>query len=243
MNKNKAAQDSLSAEEKLERQNDLVHMMVHDLKTPLMGIISNLDLVVNAKNLSELEKEFANTAMEGSQELYSMVMDILDLGKMETGILSLEFSSFDLGELAQRELKKFKQIADGNKVNVHFEKKGDLSVTADERIMKRIMANLISNGLKYTPPGKNLQVFAEDAGESVKIRVKDEGPGVPSEYKERIFDKYFQIELRSHRKKGATGLGLPFCKMAAEAHNGEITLISTEEGSEFTVSIPKEAAG
>jgi len=214
-------------------------MIVHDLKGSLMGVSSNLDLLVNSTDIPELEREIAQTALEGSQELYEMVMDMLDLGKMEAGALTLEKSRVDIGELAEKEVRKLAQLSDDKGVEIRLQKEGNLEADADEKLMGRIIANFLSNGLKYSPPGKEITVTAKEEGESVKVLFRDNGPGVPPEYGDTVFDKYVQVEMRTHKRKGATGLGLPFCRMAVEAHSGQTGLNRLDEGSEFYFLIPK----
>lgn len=229
----------LTAEQKLSHQNDLVQMIVHDLKGSLMGVSSNLDLLVNSADMPELEKEIAQTALEGSLELYEMVMDMLDLGKMEAGAMTLEKSRVDMGELAEKEVRKLAQLSDDKGVEIRLEKKGRLEADADEKLMGRVIANFLSNALKYSPPGKNVTVTAREENDCVKVLFRDRGPGVPPEYGDTIFDKYVQVEMRTHKRKGATGLGLPFCRMAVEAHSGQAGLNRLDEGSEFYFLIPK----
>ena len=214
-------------------------MIVHDLKGPLMGVSSNLDLLVNSKQLPEMEKEVAQTALEGSEELYEMVMDMLTLGKMEAGVLTLEKSGVDMAVLAKKEIRKLAQLSDDKGVVIRLEQEGNLVANVDEKLMGRVVANFLSNSVKYSPPGKTVTVTAKEEGESVKLLFRDTGVGVPPEYGDTIFDKYVQVEMRTHKRKGATGLGLPFCRMAVEAHSGEVGLNRLDEGSEFYFLIPK----
>ena len=229
----------LTAEQKLSFQNDLIQMIVHDLKSPLMGISANLDLLANSEQLPELEKEIAQTALEGSEELHGMVMDMLALGKMEAGALVLETSSADMGEIAEKEVRKLAQLSDDKGVTIRLEKVGGLVANVDEKLMGRVMANFLSNSLKYSPPGKTVTVTAKEEGESVRLQFLDNGVGVPEEYGDTIFDKYVQVEMRTHKRKGATGLGLPFCRMAVEAHSGQVGLNRLDQGSEFYFLVPK----
>ncbi|MBI5178552.1 MAG: HAMP domain-containing histidine kinase [Nitrospinae bacterium] len=227
-----------SAEEKLRMQGDLVNMMVHDLKGPLMEVIANIDLIQNSPAIGADEKDFAQTAMEGCNNLFDTISDMLDLGKLEAGMLKPSKTPCDLAEMVEKELKKVRVTAEDRNVKVRFEKGTKVEVLADEKLLRRVVANLVSNGLKFSPPGKTLTVsLAEEEG-NARLTVKDEGPGVPPGYREQIFDKYVQVELRSHRQPGGTGLGLTFCKMAVEAHGGKIGLNNVSQGSEFYFVIP-----
>jgi len=102
----------------------------------------------------------------------------------------------------------------------------------------RVIANLLSNGLKFSPSGSVLRVFVSRKEKTGRFMVKDEGPGVPPAYRKVIFDKYTQVELRTHRVPGGTGLGLTFCKLAIEAQNGIIGVEDVPVGSEFYFEMP-----
>ncbi len=230
----------LSSQEKLERQADLINMVVHDLKGPLMEVMANLDLIANSAETPEMEKEFAATAMEGCTGLLDLVNDLLNMGKLESGLLRLEKESIDLTRIMLDELKKVRLSAEDRRVSVEFDGTGAVVANADGKIIRRVIANLVSNGLKFSPPGKKLRLFVTEDGEMAKVTVKDEGPGIPPAYRKSIFDKYTQVDLRTHKQPGGTGLGLAFCKMAVEAHGGTIGLVDVEKGSEFYFTVSKK---
>lgn len=234
-----SAKMEITAEKKLSLQGDLINMMVHDLKGPLMEVISNIDLLANSEHLDENEKEFAQTAMEGCTGLYDMVQDMLNIGRMESGMMNLEKTTFNLCDAVKAELEKVRRQAGDNRVTLELKAPAELMVHADQKLIARVAANLISNGLKYSPPGTVLKVSISDGGAAAIVLIKDQGPGVPVEYRESIFEKYVQVELRTHRRQGSTGLGLPFCKMTVEAHGGKVGLNSPERGSEFYFALPK----
>lgn len=220
-------------------QGDLINMMVHDLKGPLMEVISNLDLINGSPDLGEDNREYATTAMEGCQGMYELVQDMLDLGKMEAGMMKLEKAEFDLSAAVKAEVEKMRRTAEDKKAPIELKAPEAVTIIGDEKLLGRVVANLISNGLKYSPPGNPLKVIVQEREGAAIVMVKDQGPGVPAEYRERIFEKYAQVELRTYRRQGSTGLGLPFCKMAVEAHGGKVGLNCPDRGSEFYFVIPK----
>lgn len=228
----------LSAQDKLDRQTDLMNMVVHDLKGPLMEMMANIDLIQNSPALSEIDKECADTAMTGCQNLLEAVTDLLDLGKMESNMLNPETVRIDLVEAVQGEMKKIALSASDKEVKVVFKSDGPVFVRADKRLLGRVIANLLSNGLKYSPSGSSLCAIVTHDDKTGRFIVKDSGPGVPPEYRKVIFDKYAQVELRTHRMPGGTGLGLTFCKMAIEAQNGVMGVEDVPLGSEFYFEIP-----
>ena len=231
--------EELSSQEKLNRQADLANMVVHDLKGPLMEMMANLDLLVNSAEISEMDKEFAQTAMEGCTGLLDLVTDLLNLGKMESGMLRLEKTAVDITQMLRDELKKVRLTAEDTRVAVELEGNNTVMAEADGKLIRRVVANLVSNGLKFSPPGTKLRVSVADTSAGVKVTVKDEGPGIPPNYRASIFDKYTQVDLRTHKQPGGTGLGLTFCKMAVEAHGGTIGLEEVSNGSQFYFVIPK----
>ncbi|GMT42931.1 MAG: hypothetical protein IEMM0002_1342 [bacterium] len=231
--------DFSGMEERSALQNDLVQMVVHDLKAPLMEISANIDLLVKSGDISERDRGFAVIAYEGSLRLHRMITDMLDMGKMESGALNLDKTLFDMGEIAEKEIRAFSETSREKNVRINLIRDGDFEVMADEKIIGRVISNFVSNGLKFSAPGANLAVMVKQDDNFVKMIFKDTGPGVPSEYGEMIFDKYVQAEMRTHRRMGGTGLGLPFCKIAVEEHGGRVGLNIVERGSEFYFVIPK----
>jgi two-component system sensor histidine kinase KdpD len=228
----------LTAQEKLDRQTDLVNMMVHDLKGPLMEVMANIDLIQNSPDASEIDKECAETAMTGCNNLLETVSDMLDVGKIEANMLKPEIERLNLTQSVEDELKKIALSASDRKVKTAFNNEGPVFIRADKKLLGRVIANLLSNGLKFSPSGSVLRVFVSRKEKTGRFMVKDEGPGVPPAYRKVIFDKYTQVELRTHRVPGGTGLGLTFCKLAIEAQNGIIGVEDVPVGSEFYFEMP-----
>ncbi|MBI3794798.1 MAG: HAMP domain-containing histidine kinase [Nitrospinae bacterium] len=225
--------EQLSDREKLERQTDLVNMMVHDLKGPLMEVMANLDLVINTPGIDDMVRECSATAMTGCENMTEIISDILQIGKLEAGLLKPEMGRLDMSSLAEEGLKKMRHTMEDKNLIPVFKSSGPTFVRADKKLIIRVLANLLINAIKFSPNGARLQVIVDKRGGRARCTVKDEGPGVPAEYRDAIFDKYVQVELRTHRVPGGAGLGLTFCKLAMEAQNGRIGLENTEHGSEF----------
>ena len=117
----------------------------------------------------------------------------------------------------------------------------DISMFCDIEVARRIVGNLVANALKFTPASGEVRVGATRMGEQVRIAVTDTGPGIPPDYRERIFEKFGQVDAREEGRKYSTGLGLTFCKLATEAHGGTIGVDSVEgKGSTFWFTLPTE---
>jgi len=218
-----------------ELKNNLVSMLVHDLKGPIGEVMANLSLLEEAE-LKDFEKDTLLIARAGIDNLQGMVMDILDVNRMEEGKFHLNYSSIDMRDIAKKKI----EMMDGlmkmdNKRIVMQETGSNFIAKLDASIISRVLANLVTNANNYTPDGGKITIRVEDIGPNkIRVGVQDEGPGVPEEFKEIIFMKFGQVKGDQRRSKYSTGLGLTFCKMAMDAHGGEIWVEDAPEiGSIF----------
>ncbi len=232
--------------EKLQsQQGDLFKMIIHDLKGPVGEITANLDLLNCDKSLSELNREYLETAIMGCENLCRMILNILEISKIEEGSLILNKKPFRIDEIIKESIKKIKTIAKQNEIRITVEAKGELKpVNADQEIIERVLSNLLLNAMSFSPPQSEIKIIAEPKGEKdfIKVSVADQGKGIPKEFQKKIFDKFFQEVKDGDRIQHSTGLGLTFCKIAIEAHNGMIWVESKEgKGSTFSFTIPTTA--
>ena len=223
-------------------QGDLFKMLVHDLKGPVGEIMANLDLLHYDKSLSEENREYLDTSILGCDSLLRMVLNILDISKMEEGRLNLNNNTFKIEEVIKEKIEKIKAVAVQNEINFSMDFKGELKpVNADREIIERVLSNLFLNALAFSFPNSEIKVVAEQKENEgfMKVSVIDQGKGIPEEYVDKIFEKFTQETKNGDRRKHSTGLGLTFCKMAIEAHKGKIWVESKEgKGSTFSFTIP-----
>jgi len=226
--------------EKLELLRDsLVHMLVHDLRSPLAGIRAYLDLVKldGAGKLDAELTESIDAARRVAVEMTDMVSDLLDVSRMEVGKMPLELAPADVGALAVDAV-----VAAGAslRVRIQVEAPADkLRVVCDAGIIRRVVANLVGNAVKFTPASGQITVIVRGDGAEVTVSVVDTGPGIPPEYHQKVFEKFGQVEAARHGAKHSSGLGLTFCKFAVEAHGGRIGLESAAgRGSTFWLVLP-----
>ncbi len=222
----------------------LVNMVVHDMKNPLTSIRGYLELLLDdpAESVPEEAKGYLRVAYSSSENLLSMVQDLLDISKMEEGKFLLDKREDDLRAICEEIITELDVVS--RKRNKHL----SLNVTQaipnlliDRELIKRVIGNLVANAIKHTPDGGSIEIGLafDDEGSSVVTSVSDDGDGIPAEYFEKIFEKFGQVQLNSQRKKMSTGLGLTFCKMAVEAHGGKIGVESElGKGSRFYFAIP-----
>ncbi len=221
-------------------KSDLTHMVIHDLKGPLSEVMSNLDLLRSGE-LVEEDRECLETAMSGSERLLCMINDMLDISRMEEGRFSLKKEGIKLNLLVEDALERLSALASQRGISFRYKAAGCLPpVLADPRILERVMDNILTNAIAYSPGGGMVTVTTEVpvGGREVRVSVTDEGEGVSQGDRERIFEKFRQGEGGRLLRKGA-GLGLAFCRMATEAHGGRIWVDSEPgKGSTFCFAIP-----
>lgn len=233
----------LESYEKLQKleglRDDLTHMIVHDLRTPLTNIIGNLQTLQDADYDPELTKEFVPVAVEAGQTLLGMVNDLLDISKLEAGQMSLEITEFPVGQVIEAALSSVRGLAEQKALGLSVGiTPPDLRMRGDENAIRRALTNILGNAVKFTRVG-SVGVQAQGADGGILMSVTDTGEGLPKADLERIFDKFSQVEARSAGHTMSTGLGLTYVKLAVEAHGGKVWVESElGKGSTFYLSLP-----
>ena len=223
-------------------KENLVQMLVHDLKSPLASAMGYMELLERrgAASFSERQLRYLQQAHSSCRDVLRMTTTLLDLARMEAGVAELRRGPVDLPGLLNEAAAEIEPVlgAVGGTVEIHCPP-GVGAPLADREAVRRILGNLLANAAKYSPPGSRVRIDAEPAGEgSVRISVTDNGEGIPPEEREAIFEKFHQ--LAAHRGLGGAGIGLAFCKMAVEAHGGRIWVeeASGGHGSSFRFTLP-----
>jgi signal transduction histidine kinase len=231
-------------EEVLRLREEMANMIVHDLRNPLAIIAGGLQLVERmpvAEGKSEQMKKLVERIGRSVTRIQSLVDTLLDIARLEQGRMTLNRQPLDLAALAGdvaaegRPLAEDKGVALENRVAP-----GLAPVHADCEVIHRVLVNLVDNALKFTPKGQQVWLEAESKGDHVHFAVVDTGPGIPPDARERVFEKFTQVEGIVGSRKGS-GLGLTLCRMAVEAHGGRIWVEDGPEGkgSRFVLTLPK----
>jgi signal transduction histidine kinase len=212
----------------------------HELRTPLHGILSYARLGKTLKpteSPQKVEKYFKNIN-ESGERLMGMLDSILDLAKLESGNIPFNFRPVNINLI----LLKVKEELDATflekKVDLVIEKnQEDMTAEIDSEMIARVFRNLIGNALKMSPPGSAITIELKKKEDYITVSVLDEGPGIPKEEFNNIFDKFIQVG--EGKRKGGTGLGLPICREIIHAHNGQIIAKNRIEGGAcFTFNLP-----
>jgi signal transduction histidine kinase len=222
----------------LQLRQDMSNMVVHDLRNPLTIIIFSCELLKRT-NLHEQQLNKVQQISKAGNRLRSLIDNLLLMAKLESGKFLLNLTEVDLSLLGNAVVQDFHAIATQKKIDfVTNLPEPDRAVRIDEMLLRRAIDNLLSNAFKFAPKNSQVTFIIEYSSSStIKIQVKDQGPGIREEVKEKIFNKYEIGNIISGVSQ--TGLGLAFCKMAVEAHGGRISVESNEpKGSIFTLEIP-----
>lgn len=220
-------------------RDDLTHMIVHDMKAPLMVAGSYLDMLRewSAARLGEREVSWTERARGAVHYLMVMVTSILDVSRLESGQMPLDIRPCNLNTVVRDAAAGVDAILAGRSLNVVLPDAPAVAA-CDREIVGRIITNLLTNAIKFTPPGGAVEVRVQETGGRLRVAVVDQGPGIPPEHRERIFDKFGQVQHGGRSQKYSTGLGLTFCKLAVEAHGSEIGVESeVGRGSTFWFSL------
>jgi HAMP domain-containing protein/signal transduction histidine kinase/CheY-like chemotaxis protein len=224
--------------------------MSHELRTPLNSllILSKLLTENSDGNLTDKQREFAKTIHAAGSDLLSLINDILDLSKIESGTVSLEVSSVGFKDLVENMDRTFRQVAEERKLEFHVEvdPKLPLAIRTDSKRLQQVLRNLLSNAFKFTERGGvTLQIGSAEgtplrAGSQwIAMSVTDTGIGIPEEKQRIIFEAFQQADGTTSRKYGGTGLGLSISREIARLLGGEIVVSSTPgSGSTFTLFVP-----
>lgn len=234
------------AEAATRAKSDFLANMSHELRTPLNAIIGFSDMIRMglSGDVSEKQAEFIEDIYSSGEHLLSLINDILDLSKIESGNMDIQYSSVNLEKLIQRSTIFFKEKMLNNnlKLSMQIDLKTDC-LEVDERLIKQVVVNLISNAVKFTPEGGSIIVGTKKSNNNdmIKIYIKDTGIGIKEEDMHLLFEPFKQIESVYTKKYEGTGLGLALCKDIVELHGGELWVESEwGKGSCFCFTIPKK---
>lgn len=228
--------------QKAERARDaMAHMIVHDLNNLLTVIMGNLqimqlDMADNTLDGKKLEG-YMKTLNRTASEMSSFISSILGVSKLESGDMPVSLTAVNALQVLENLYEQYTPMASEKNVRLSI-KSGfaDIMARADKSLLPRILQNLLNNALKHTPEETDITMSVERDGKNIVFCIEDCGPGIPEEYRERIFDKFFQIENDENGEAMGVGLGLTFCKMSVEAQGGKIWIESREvKGSCFKV--------
>jgi signal transduction histidine kinase len=223
-------------------KSDFFSLMAHELRTPLASIKEGTSLLLKGigEEFKEKRKEVLAIIAEESNRLTDLVNSLLDLSKMEAGMMSLNFETSNIKPLIDKAASGMEPLAMTKNVSIKIEVPLDLPyVKMDEERILQALRNLIGNAVKFTPGGGYIMISARPVEKGVRVSVADTGPGIPKEDLSVIFDKFKQATMTSYNKIKGTGLGLAIVKHIINAHGGKVWVESEiGQGSTFVFLLP-----
>jgi len=242
-----ALEDSLRKLRELERvRDDLMKMIVHDLKTPLTSVLATLEMLSDGDfgQVTTPQKVAIGDVESKSEDLLALIDDILEVARIEETNITLALAPMAPGALLAELVHEWGHRFQQEKTTVSVSVADDAPVfTGDKGLIKRVFSNLIQNAVTHSSSPVHLELNARRAGHGVLFTVSDNGPGIPPEYHEVIFRKFGQVEMPRTPRTRSSGLGLTFCKLVVERHRGRIWVKSAEgKGSSFYIELPVDPA-
>jgi NtrC-family two-component system sensor histidine kinase KinB len=225
-----------------ELRTKMISTVSHELRTPLTSMGMSLELLLEdgmAENLDQVQKELLGNLHEDVGRLGAFVNDLLDLSRIDTGQARFTFRACSPRALADEVARRFDPIAVKQEIQIDTTGVGHElpMVLADSERIAQVFSNLLTNAIRYTPYRGTISVGAVADGEEVRFWVRDNGPGIPGDEVERIFDRFYQI--RDDQRAGGSGLGLSIVKEIVEAHRGRVWVQSAAGfGSSFYFTLP-----
>jgi two-component system sensor histidine kinase/response regulator len=244
----KAATDALEESarklKELEKlRDDLMKMIVHDLKSPLTSVLATMEMLMDGDfgQLSPQQRSAMGDAEGKAEDLLALIEDLLEVRRIEETALTLNLTPIAPGALLTETVHEWQHRFQQDKATARIEAADDAPVfNADRPLIKRVLGNLIQNSLTHSANAVTLTLSVRKEGDGVLFTVTDTGPGIPPEYHEIIFRKFEQVRTPHVPRVRSSGLGLAFCKLVVESHGGRIWVRSGGEGqgSAFHFSLP-----
>ncbi|PKU25482.1 ATP-binding protein [Telmatospirillum siberiense] len=230
-----------------ERTLELDHMKTeffsnisHELRTPLTLILGPVETILKETDLSPDNRRHLEVIERNARFLYRHISDLLDVAKVEADRMPMRYVSLDLAHLTRVMASHFESVTGKRKIRYEIHAPERLDIQADDEKLERILLNLLSNAFKFVPDGGEVDVFLGYRDEhQVVLKISDNGPGIPPDSRETIFERFRQLDSGLDRRHGGTGLGLSIVKEFVELHGGNITCSETPGGgATFNVTLP-----
>lgn len=214
-------------------KNEFVSTVSHELRTPLTSLRGSLGLVLGGVGgeLHAKTRELLQMADNNAGRLHNLINDILDIQKIESGLVNYQFKRIAIMPLIEQALRENQGYAQQGKITLEIGKRCDrVEVEVDEQRILQVLANLLSNAIKFSPAQGRVEIDAEPVGKRLRISVTDHGPGISEDFLPKLFDKFSQADASSSRTFAGTGLGLSIAKGIVEAHHGILAYRRNERG-------------
>jgi len=235
-----AIHDITLEKEIIKIKDEFLHSITHDLRNPMGAVKGFVEFLLKEMPgpINAAQRKMLISIDRASFRLLGMINNMLDIAKMEAGKMDIKIEKFSVGDMAQRVMDLMESLGQRKRIKFEVACDGDVEYEGDSGLIERVFVNLIGNAIKFTPEDGTITLGFKDDGKNLIAYVRDTGDGIPSEYVEKIFEKFEQVKGQS---AGGTGLGLTISKYVAVSHLGKIWAESEiGKGAKFIVSLPKK---
>ncbi|RPJ72971.1 MAG: HAMP domain-containing protein [Desulfobacteraceae bacterium] len=220
---------------------EMTDNIAHDLKSPITRIRGQAELALTGEGSREEYETMAGSTVEECDRLLAMIDTMLFISRTEAGVTQPELREVDLAAVVADACRLFQALAEEKRIRLSCDSPKALTISGDIRLLQRMLANLLDNAIKYTPPEGSVRVSARRVSpHQVSIEVADTGPGISQSDLPHVFERFYRGD--PSRTQAGAGLGLSFARAVARVHGGDITAVSPGAGSVFAVSIPCRSA-
>jgi two-component system, sensor histidine kinase and response regulator len=225
-------------------KDDLAHLIVHDMKNPIFIIQGNLQMMGMglSDSATNILKKYIDRIDRSTKNLLSMVMNLIDISKIESGKMKLNKELIRVNDVIKKCVDKVRDYPENNTKKVVLELSQDVPLTyIDHSVFERVMDNLITFAVSNINSEGEVNINTSFSNNVVNCEIIDDGIQIPPKYQQSVFEKYSQIEIKNEGYRLMRGLGFTFSKMAVEAHKGQLYLDNSDcTGNKFVLNIPKE---
>jgi two-component system phosphate regulon sensor histidine kinase PhoR len=223
-------------------RRDFVANVSHELRTPVSVIRANAETLLDG-GLEDAGRArgFVESLLRHAERLSGLVSDLLDIARIEAGRVNLDPKPLQLADVILRAAQTVEPNAQRKSIAVRSEVLPDLTIVADVRALEHVVLNLLDNAVKYTPAGGHVVVRARTEGRTVRVEVRDDGPGIEPRHRARIFERFYRVDPGRSRDMGGTGLGLSIVKNLTESMGGRVGVEpASPRGSIFWFTLPTD---
>lgn len=244
----------VSLQEMDKLKDEFISTVSHELKTPLQAISGAIEFLTKYEKFKIEKRKFVRRQSDKdipklveiisrqTEKMKGLVSDLLDFAKLEAGFVEIKKEDVSVAKIVGETVYEVKPLADIKKVEIKYISSisNVLSINCDAQHIKRVLSNLLSNSIKYTPSGGRISVWLKKKDNEVEVTVEDNGIGIVKENLEKVFEKFFRVDQSLTRESGGFGLGLAICKKIVELHGGKIRAESDGlgRGSRFIFTLP-----
>lgn len=228
-----------AANDTVQRKNDLIMYLAHDLKTPLASVIGYLNLLHDEGQISEeLREKYLTITLNKAERLEDLINEFFEIARFNLSTISLQYSRINLTRLLEQLIYEFKPMTKKKNLSCRLSIAEDVMLRCDAEKIQRVFDNILRNAVIYSFENTDINIIATEQSGKLKIRFINHGDTIPEEKLERIFEQFYRLDAARSTKSGGAGLGLAIAKQIVELHGGIITAKSEQERIEFEVILP-----